>query len=94
VPLAEGVTRSARQQADKCGDLVPGFASHDRLTVLDLLRLEIQSCRCSIHDYRKSGNAGWSLDAPGSTSDRLRCNPSAVQFLPNVTDYLQLTQLE
>src|ERR1035438_732232 len=69
---------STCQPADKRSDFVPRFASYDQLTVLDLVRLEIQSCRSSIHDYRKSGNAGWSLDAPGSTLDRLGRNTSAV----------------
>jgi hypothetical protein len=79
VPLANGVIYiSTCQPTDKRSDFVPGFASYDQLTVLDLVRLEIQSCRSSIHDYRKSGNAAWSLDTPGSTLDRLGCNTSAV----------------
>jgi hypothetical protein len=79
LPLANGVIFiSTCESADKRSDFVPGFANYDQLTVLDLVRLEIQTCWSSIHDYRKSGNSGWSLDAPGSTLDRLGCNTSAV----------------
>ncbi len=63
LPLANGVSPiSTYQPTDKRSDLVPSFAGYDQLTLLDLVRFEIQSCRSSIHDYRQSGYAGRSLD--------------------------------
>jgi hypothetical protein len=85
---------SACQSADERSDFVPGFASYDQLTVLDLVCREIQRCRSSIHDYRKSGDAGRSLEAPGPALDRLGFNTSAIQLFPNVTNELELAQIE
>jgi len=85
---------SASESANKRGDFVPGFACDDRLTVLDLVRLQIQTCRGSIHDYRKSGGARRSLDAARFDLDRLDRNTGAIEFLPNVSSDFKLAQIE
>jgi hypothetical protein len=85
---------SAGQSANKRGDFVPSFAGDDQLTVLDLVRVQIQICRSSIHDYRESGGARRSVDATGFKLNRLGCNTSAVEFLSNVTNDFKPAQLE
>jgi hypothetical protein len=69
---------SAGQSGNERGDFVPGFANDDRFTALYLVRLQIQTCWSSIHDYRESDSAGRSFDAARFTSDRLSCNTCAV----------------
>ena len=51
---------------------------------------EVDGAGSSVHRYRKSGNAGGSLDAAGPALDRLGFDTGAIQFLPNVTKDLEL----
>jgi hypothetical protein len=82
------------QLAYECGDFVPGFTDDNRLAVLYLARRKVQTCRGFIDDHRQAGDAWRSLDASGSTLDRLKRNARPVQFLANVADDFKPAQFE
>jgi hypothetical protein len=84
----------AYQPADQCGDLVPGFAGHDQLTVFNLVRRQFQGDGSAIRFDHESGYAWCSMDATRHTADRFRRYASEIELLPHVIDNLKPAKLE
>jgi hypothetical protein len=89
--LRQSVEGSLLEPADEAVDGVPGFAGDDELALLDIVRLQFNVCRNSVHRHHEPDDVGRSLDAARFALNGLEGDTRAVKLFAHVSRDFELT---